>query len=211
MKQNIYILNNQKFDDVYNLPIFQVNFLDCDIDFTQYDALVFTSKNALLALESCSIDTSWKTIPSYAIAPATAKMIKKLGGNLVFTGSNGHGDAFAYEIKEQLKNQKILYIRGKEVVSNLIDILKCDDVVVYQTICLSQTKKPPKDSIIIFSSPSTIKCFLKNFQWDSSYCAISIGKTTLKYFPNYIKPHLSDTTSLQGCVELAKKIRQAKN
>ena len=60
---------------------------------------------------------------------------------------------------------------------------------MYNTKCKQKINKiPEKNSIIIFSSPSTIKCFLNNFKWDSSYKAISIGKTTAKYFPDFIKP-----------------------
>ena len=78
---------------------------------------------------------------------------------------------------------------------------------MYNTKCKQKINKiPEKNSIIIFSSPSTIKCFLNNFKWDSSYKAISIGKTTAKYFPDFIKPIISDNTSLASCVQKAQDI-----
>jgi len=203
---NIYILSDKKVDGAINLPVFKIKFIKQNIDFNYYDALIFTSKNALYSIEYNN--ENWKNIPSYAIAPMTANIIKDMNGNLVFTGVTNHGDQFALEIEEKLKNKKVLYLRGSKVVSNLIDRLDCDDKIVYESVCRknNQELKPLKNSTIIFSSPSTIKCFLDNFDWDDSYKAISIGKTTAKYFPKYIKYTISDTTSLESCVKKAKEL-----
>ena len=204
---SIYILSDKKVKDAINLPVFKINFIKQKIDFFSYDALIFTSKNALYSIEHYK--ENWKNIPCYAIAPMTANIIKELGGNLVFTGVTNHGDQFALEIQEKLKDKKVLYLRGSKVVSKLIDILKCDEKIVYESVCKknSQNLQPPKNSTIIFSSPSTIKCFLDNFTWDDSYIAISIGKTTAKYFPQFIKPIISNTTSLEACVQKAKELQ----
>ena len=203
---SIYILSDKKVDGAINLPVFKINYIKQDINFDSYDALIFTSKNALYSLEH--YNENWKTIPSYAIAPMTANIIKELNGNLVFTGITNHGDQFALEIKEKLKGKRVLYLRGSKVVSNLIDTLQCDDKIVYESVCKenNQDLKPLKNSTIIFSSPSTIKCFLDNYDWDDSYKAISIGQTTAKYFPKYIVPIVSETTSLESCVDKANEI-----
>lgn len=147
---------------------------------------------------------------SYVIAPQTAKIVEELGGKLVFTGQNGHGDLFAQELIPHLINKKALYIRGKEVISNLGSILKSNDIffdelIVYETACKKYKEPPflPKDSIIIFSSPSTIKCFFNNFTWDESFQAICIGDTTAKYLPSHIKPIVANNRSLESCVEKA--------
>jgi uroporphyrinogen-III synthase len=173
--------------------------------------LIFTSKNAIYSINT--FNDNWKDIPSFAIAQQTAKIIKKYNANLVFTGETNHGDSFALEIKKLLKNKKVLYLRGSKVVSDLTNILHrfdilCDDIVVYESKCIKISKKISleKDAIIIFSSPSTIKCFLKNYSWDKSYKAISIGKTTARYFPKYINPIISDDTSLKACVKKANEV-----
>jgi uroporphyrinogen-III synthase len=205
---NIYILSEKKVEGATNFPVFEINFKISDIDVSSYDALVFTSKNALYAIDS--FNESWKTLPSYAIAPQTAKIVQDLGGQLEFTGVTNHGDKFALELVDLLKNKKVLYLRGAKVVSKLCETLNqnnilCDEIVVYESVCKKyQTKQSlPKGSIIIFSSPSTIECFLKNLSWDASFRAISIGKTTAQYFPSYIEPIVSDHTSLQSCVQKA--------
>lgn len=208
---NIYILSEKKVNGAINFPVFEINFKANDIDFNSYDALVFTSKNALYSIDSFT--EKWKNISSYAIAPQTAKIVEDLGGKLEFTGVTNHGDKFALELAPILKNKKVLYLRGAKVVSKLTDTLNnngvmCDDAIVYESACkIYKTKQAlPKNSIIIFSSPSTIDCFLKNLPWDDSFKAISIGKTTAKYFPSYIKPIISDDTSLISCVKKAQEL-----
>lgn len=63
----IYLLNEQKFDGVENLEVFEIEYLKFDLDLKKYDALVFTSKNAIFSLEENGIN--WKSVPSYVIAP----------------------------------------------------------------------------------------------------------------------------------------------
>ena len=208
----IYLLSDKHMEGVINLPVIQIAPLKQKIDLSAYDALIFTSKNAIKSLNS--LDSTWKEIPSYAIAPQTAEVIQEHQGNLFFTGISGHGNDFAQELIPQLSNKKTLYIRGAKVVSSLVSILKqhninCDELIAYETQCTTYTHqdKPKKDAIIIFSSPSTIECFFKNFSWDKSYQAIAIGKTTAEYFPNNVIPHIAKTTSLKACIELAQTLK----
>ncbi|MFA5453947.1 MAG: uroporphyrinogen-III synthase [Sulfurimonas sp.] len=205
---NIYVLNDKKVKWAKNLPVIKIETIKVNIDFSQYDALIFTSKSAVHSLNS--YNKEWKTKPIYAIAPQTAKVASNFGAKIKFVSKEKHGDEFANELIPLLKNKKVLYIRGSKVVTNLVDTLNsnsviCDEAIVYQTVCVNFKKKItlPKKSIIIFSSPSTIECFLKNTDWDESYRAISIGHTTQKYFPSYIIPAVSETTSLDSCVKKA--------
>lgn len=207
-KMNIYLLNDKKVKWAKNLPVFDIKLIKQEVDLSAYDAIIFTSKNAIHCIDA--IDKSWKKKPAYVIAPQTAKIVKLLGGNLKFVGKEKHGDEFALEIIEKFKHQKILYIRGSKVVSEMVNILNandivCNELIVYETVCkeFDQTIKLPKNSTIIFSSPSAIKCFLKNVTWDESFKAISIGHTTAKYFPSHIIPIIADTTSLDACVKKA--------
>ena len=209
--KQIYILSDKKVEGAINLPVIEIQYISQKIKASDYDALVFTSKNAVKAMNS--MDDSWKSIPSYVIAPQTAKILQSLGGNLVFTGKQNHGDEFAGEIQKELKGKKVLYIRGKKIISNIFDILNengvlCQSVAVYETVCKKYDEKItlPKHSVIIFSSPSTIECFFGNIEWDETFQAVCIGKTTAKYFPSHITPHISDTTSLISCVEKAQSL-----
>jgi len=210
--KNIYILSDKYIKYAKNIPLINTVPLLKSVDLEKYDAIIFTSKNGVKHLDN--IDNSWKKIPSYAISTQTAKEIKQKNGYIKFIGEKKHGDEFAQELIPKLKNKKVAYIGAKKIVSNLIDILNknsisCDHISIYETICVDYEEKIdlPKDSIIIFSSPSTIKCFLENVNWCKSFRAISIGDTTKKYFPKDIKPIVSANTTLQSCVQLALSLK----
>ena len=205
----MYLLNNQKFPEVENLEVFKVQSLKIDIDLKPSNALIYTSKSAIFALEDNKID--WKNIPSYLIAPATSKVAELLGVNIVFTGSSGHGNDFAQELIPHLKNKKTLYVRAKKTVSNLPNILRensidVDELISYETVCNKNLKEIELEdnSTIIFTSPSSIECFFKKFSWNSSFKAIVIGKTTATYLPKEIKNYkISSSTNVKECVALA--------
>ena len=206
----IYLLNEQKFDGVENLEVFEIEYLKFDLDLKKYDALVFTSKNAIFSLEENGIN--WKSTPSYVIAPKTADIAKKFGANIAFIGFSGHGNDFANELIPYLKNKKTLYIRALKTVSNLTNILKengidIDEIISYKTSCNKQEEKKAldKNSTIIFTSPSSVECFFKKYSWEDSFKAIAIGKTTALYLPKNIKCEISSLTSVEECVNLALK------
>jgi len=205
-RKNIYVLSDKQVKYAKNLPMIQTIGIHANIDLAQYDALIFTSKNGVKYCDSL-FSTEWKKIPAYAISKDTAKQIKDLKGKLAFSGKEKHGDEFAYEIIDHLKGKKVAYLGAQSIVSNFIEILhnnniECDHIPIYQTVCRDYEKKLilPSRSIIIFSSPSTIECFFKNVEWDQSFTAISIGRTTARYFPDFVNPIIADTPSLKSCV-----------
>jgi uroporphyrinogen-III synthase len=205
----IYLLNNLKYEGVENLEVFGIENISSDVDLSIYDALIFTSKNAIYSINS--FNKSWQKIPSYAIAEKTADIINKYGGNLVFTGLTSHGNEFAIELISKLKNKKVLYIRASKTVSKLVNILKdntidIDELIAYKTSCLQNKKVLENNSIFIFTAPSSVECFFKNYEWHNSYQAITIGKTTAEYLPKNINYILSEKTSIDECIKLAKQL-----
>jgi len=209
--KNIYLLNNEKVKWAKNIPLFKIIHIKKEINLDDYDALIFTSKNAVHAIEAMNKD--WKKLPAYVMSEQTAKLIKDFNAKLAFISKEKHGNEFAHELLSLLKGKKVLYLRGKEVVSDLIDIfakngIDCRDEIIYENKFNQDIKKRkiPKNSKIIFTSPSTVKYFLQVFSWDESYTAISIGKTTAQYFPNYIEPVLAEDTSFQACINKALSI-----
>jgi len=208
--KTIYLLNSQIFPDVINIPIFTIKHLHPIIDFSKYNALIFTSKNAILAL--ASKDEAWKKIPSYAIAQKTADALLNEGSNLCFTGKTSHGNEFAKELIPLLKNKKALYLSAKKTVSNLLEILEKNSIninkkIAYETTCIKESKiSIKKHGIIIFSSPSCIECFFKHYTWDDSYTAVVIGKTTASFLPEKINFVISKKSSILSCLDSAKKL-----
>lgn len=206
--KNIFLLNDTKVKWAKNIPLFKIVPIDNKIDLSSFDALIFTSKNAINTIDS--LNKNWKKIPSYTISEQTAKLVKNLNGKLEYVGKTRHGNEFAYEISKLLKGKKVLYLRGKDIASELVDILKrnsidCHEEVVYENFFNESVKKIkiPKNSKIIFTAPSTVEYFFKIFSWDETYTAISIGNTTAKHFPDNITPVIADTTSFKACVDKA--------
>jgi len=210
-KKPIYIASNKEIDGIYNLNLLTINYKNIDIDLTKYDALIFTSKNGVNSFSNSKLQ--WKDIDSFAISKVTANALKKSNSKLVYEGISGHGDDFAKELIIYLKDKKTLYIRPKKVVSNIKNILKendiiCDEIITYETGCrkILNIKKLEKNSIIIFTSPSTIDCFFKNYNWDDSYTAIAIGDTTASYFPKDKNIVISKLQTIESCVQIAKTL-----
>ena len=202
----IYLLSNQKYTCVENLEVFEIEYIKSSIDLLKYDALIFTSKNAIYSLDS--FNKNWKNIDSYAIAPKTSEIIKKLGGKVVFTGITSHGNEFAQELINLLKNKKVLYVKALKTVSDLVEILKqnkilIDELVAYKTSCKKSEILLEDNSIFIFTSPSSVECFFNQYSWKNSYKAIVIGKTTAKYLPKEVNYTISSETSIDECINLA--------
>ena len=207
----IYLLNSDKYDDVINLPMIGINFFHKKIDLQSYDALIFTSKNGVRAIDK--IDKNWIKKDIYSIGQGTSREIKKHNANLVYTAKSSYGDSFALEIKERLKNQKVLFLRAKIVTSKLNKILLDADIelneeIVYETVCRVYKEKRlvDKNSIIIFTSPTTVNCFLKNFKWDKSYKAVSIGKVTANFVPSFVDNIISEKQTIENCIKIAKRL-----
>lgn len=106
-----------------------------------------------------------------------------------------------------------MYLRPKEVFFDVKQFLshaglEITEHIIYQTSCVqyTNTDKPCKNAIIIFTSPSTIHCFLKNFKWDKSYMAVVIGESTKKHLPDDVKCVVADEPMIEACIKKAKSL-----
>lgn len=212
MNTPIYLFSDTTHEEVVSLPLFEIHFIPFSIDISAFDSLIFTSKNSVKALMKHGCQ--WQDKACYAIGEATANAIEDAGGNVAFTCKESYGDVFAYELAPKLKHKKVFFPRAKEVVSPLYEIL-CEQgiaitqAIVYETVCVSYTPDmaPPQGSCLIFSSPSTVHCFMKNFPLDSSYQLIAIGKKTAAVLPLHVKVLLPEKQTIPSCIALAKQIR----
>ncbi|WP_107696154.1 uroporphyrinogen-III synthase [Campylobacter concisus] len=210
--RKIYLISNTKTADesVVNLSVSKIEFLKFELNLSDYDVLVATSKNAFNALKFNGISPI--NLPVFAIANSCAAAAREFGFSEIYTGNNAHGDDFAREILPLLKGKKVLYLKGKDSASNFLEILQNGGVnikviVAYENV-LNPCKmelKPPKNSILIFASPLNVKNFLNNFGWDESYQAISIGKVTAKEL-KFTEPIVSQSQDINACIALAKTL-----
>ena len=211
--RKIYLISNTKTADesVVNLSVSRIEFLKFDLNLSEFDLLVATSKNAFNALKFNEI-SALENLPVFAIASGCAAAAKGLGFTQIYTGQNAHGDDFAREILPLLNGKKVIYLKGKDSASNFLEILQdggvnIKAVIAYENV-LNPCKmelKPPKNSILIFASPINVRNFLTNFGWDESYQTISIGKVTAKEL-KFSTPLVSQSQDINACIALAKTL-----
>ncbi len=203
----VFILNEAEFAGVENLPLLRTEYLKPVIDFSAVNSLIVTSKKALTALEM--MGAPWRDKHLFAVGEATAEAVRSLGGSVYYC-AEGYGEALAKTIIRSYPLGKYLYCRGKEVATDVGGLLRrsnvrVDDAVVYTTRCDTDIRADiPKGSVIIFTSPKTVRCFLKNWEWDASWKAVAIGKTTAKALPKTIAVSLPASPSFSEAVALAK-------
>ncbi len=211
MSRAIYLLSPTPKEGTIALPMIDFSVTAESIDFSQSDTLIFTSKQAVVTADK--IDPSWKNYPCIAIGPATKKQIEDLGGEVIYYPRSFYGETLSQDIAEFFRDKKLLYLRPKEISFDSKSFLKKEGItlqeqIIYETSCIKYTlkEKPSKNAIIIFTSPSTIHCFLKNFDWNESYTAVVIGKATKVHLPKNVEYVVADEPLINACINKAKEI-----
>lgn len=210
----IYLISNTPFDDesVEKISLCDIKFNKFNIDLSEFDALIVTSKNGINSLKFNSITLA--DILVFAIGKATALSCKEFGFTQIYEAQNSHGSEFGAEILEKLYGKRVLFIKAKETISNLdiyfnqngIDISVIDG---YENLILKKdiSSKPKSNSILIFTSPINVRAFIQNLGWDDSYKAVAIGKATAQALKPYTDPIISKSQTIKDCVELAKSLK----
>jgi len=214
MKESIiYLLSPLKKEETVSLPMIQFTLIDKPIDFSSCDTLMFTSKQAVVSADK--LDKSWKNYPSIAIGKATKRKIEELGGRVLYSPPKFYGEVLAKDIQKNFSTKKLLYLRPKVVSFNSklylsIAGIQLNEQIIYETSCLKYSKedKPKENAIIIFTSPSTIKCFFENFSWNDSYIAILIGKATKEHLPKECSFEIADEPLIDSCIKKALETRK---
>jgi uroporphyrinogen-III synthase len=205
---NIYLLSPTPKEGVISLPMIEFKRVVDSIDFSSCDTLMFTSKQAVVTADS--IDKSWRDIPSIAVGVATKAKIESFGAEVIYHPKEFYGEELAKDIESFFRDRKILYLRPAKVMFDskgylLSSGIELQEQIIYNTSCISYdiSQKPPKESIIIFTSPSTIHCFLENFEWDSSYRAVVIGNSTKVHLPPNAIVEVATKPLIESCIKRA--------
>jgi len=180
------------------------------IDYGDSNTLIFTSKQAVLSAEA--IDPAWKRLPAVAVGPATERQIRELGGEVLHRPSRFYGESLAEDLVKLFRERRLLYLRPREVSFDSRAFLEAAGIavreqVIYETACREYDPRqaPPPGSVIVFTSPSTIRCFLRNFAWDPAYTAVVIGTATLEHLPSGCRVRIAREPSIPACLEAARE------
>ncbi len=208
MQKPIYLFSISSHPDAISINSLDIKFLKPSIEFLKYDYFIVTSKQASEALKQYQ-PAGIK--PALCVSVASAASYEDIGGEVLAIGG-GYGDNLIDKIKEHPKDTKWLYLRAKVVASNFVKFCKnegycIDESIVYESDCSKEIfdVTVEDDSILIFTSPSSVKCFLNNHTISKYSKVIVIGKTTAKALPKEIKYQISSKTTIQSCFNLIEK------
>jgi uroporphyrinogen-III synthase len=206
----IYLISKTPYEGVIHIPVLTISFLNPVIDFTQYEGIILTSKQAILALEKYNID--WNTLKCVCVSESTAAAAREVGA-VDIESADGYGVSIPRVLKAKKRYGKWLYLRPKVIASAWVEHARSegfgiDEVIVYETICNEAAVNYPisEEGILIFTSPSSIHCFLQNYSILPTHKIVVIGTTTQNALPIEVASYLSSTTSVEATVDLARQI-----
>jgi len=211
MSKPIYLFSISKHPNATSVNSLAIKFLKPSIDFSKYDYLIVTSKQTSESLKQYETQ-SYINKPALCVSVQSAASYESLGGGILDIGG-GYGDNLVDKIKSYPKDTKWLYLRAKIVASNFVEVCKndgfnIDEEVVYESDCSQEILdvEVEDESILIFTSPSSLNCFLKTHEINKKSKVVVIGKTTAKAVPKNIEYVLSSETTIESCMEIASNL-----
>lgn len=206
----IYLISQTPYPGVIHVPILSLRFLTPDIDFSAYSGLIFTSKQAIKSLQN--YPDMWKNLPSICVSEATASAARDTGVKDIAV-AEGYGESIPDLLVSKQSGGRWLYLRPKEIASEWVETarekgVEIDEAIMYETLCNNGGELPDIDAngVLIFTSPSSIACFLARRSILPSHAVVVIGKTTQKALPPQIKSTLSEQTNVAACLKKAREI-----
>ncbi|WP_455757620.1 uroporphyrinogen-III synthase [Sulfurimonas sp.] len=209
MPKPIYLFSISSHPHAKSINSLDITFFKPTINFSTYDYFIITSKQISESLKEYE-NTQLK--PALCVSVASADSYEKIGGKVLEIGA-GYGDNLAEKIKKYPKDTKWLYLRAKEVASDFVstcqrDGYDIDEIIVYESECSKEIwhVEVEDEAVLIFTSPSSVDCFLKNHTISPHAKVVVIGKTTAKALPETIQYIVSNKTTIESCIKIAKKI-----
>jgi uroporphyrinogen-III synthase len=202
-----YLFSITSHPDTIHINSLKITFFKPEIDFQKYDYLIATSKQVSKALEAYE-KKEYIEKEILCISKQSANSLKALGCKILNIGG-GYGDDLSGIIEQYPKEKKWLYLRAEEIASSFRE--KClqkgyniDEKVVYKSSCSNeiQNLSIPKDATLIFTSPSSVKCFLQTNSFTKNHKIIVIGKTTAKALDPKLDYMVSSETTIKSCLDL---------
>jgi len=209
MKPTVYLFSISSHPNAVQVNSLKITFLKPNIDFWKYDYLIITSKQASKALQQYD-KNDYIDKPALCVSTQSAKSYEALGGKVLEIGG-GYGDNLIQHIKKYPKETKWLYLRAKVVASDFVSLCNTegyhiDEVIIYESDCSKEILEVEieDDARLIFTSPSSLNCFLKTHTLSQNNKIIVIGKTTAKAVPAGYEYHICEKTTIESCIQLAK-------
>ncbi|MDD2368149.1 MAG: uroporphyrinogen-III synthase [Sulfuricurvum sp.] len=208
----VYLISKTPYAGVIHIPILTISFLNPAIDFAQYEGIILTSKQALVALENYTF--AWENLQCICVSESTAEAARQAGAVHIEVG-NGYAKSIPDVLRSKKRFGKWLYLRPKVIASEWVEKAReegvvIDEAVVYETTCNQDAKafSISEDAVLVFTSPSSIECFCASYSILPSNSIVAIGKTTQNAFKNAKEVFVSPEASVASAVQLAQEIAQ---
>lgn len=205
MLKEAYLFSTSSHPQAINIQSLDITYLSPEINFDLYDYFIFTSKEAIKSLQNYK-NHSFK--PALCISEKTAEFYISIGGEVLEIGE-GRGHSLVSKIQKFSKTTRWLYLRAKEIASDFADNARgfgfcIDEKNVYESKCSQALMKAKicDDGILIFTSPSSVKCFLQNHTISLKNKVIVIGETTARELPKEIEALVAPYPTIQSCIDL---------
>lgn len=208
----VYLVSVTPADDpdVIHLPLQKIRLLHPDIHLEKYDAVFFTSKQSIAAMQS--IAPEWKRLPVLCVGEATAAKAVAAGAE-VLAVADGYGRELYDLVRQRYASLRWLYPRPERVASDFASRLAdegiaIDEAVVYRTECDPDAQTPvvAENAVLIFTSPSAYACFMAHYALQPTHAVVAIGKTTRKAIERASGVCIAETPSVTACIKLAKTL-----
>jgi len=203
--QPVYLFSTSKHSKTTNINSLSIKFFKPSFIVENYDYFIITSKQISEIFKSFNVLAS---LPALCVSQKSAEAYEQIDGKILNIGS-GYGDNLERIIKEYPKERRWLYLRAKVVASNFVQRCKDDgynieEEVIYESSCSDEilNVKVEKNATLIFTSPSSVECFLKKNTISTEHKVIVIGKTTAKKLPISIDYIESELKTIESCVNL---------
>lgn len=190
-----------------HLPAIETVFLDTAVDLGGFDAVIFTSKQAVKALDRRASD--WKRLKLFSIGAATSETIASFGGEVCFESPSQNANQFAAAIASLYGDLAFFYPRARVVFGDLEGELKrrgvaCRSEILYETAPKPiDAKSIPPNAAIVFSAPSVVKSFFSQIKWQSGWRAIALGESAAKALESYAPCLISPQADIEAAVAFA--------
>ena len=161
--------------EVFQLPLIRIEPphelgpLDSALrNLSQFDWLIFTSQNAVAAVEDrfSFLDVTTRPHRIAAVGKSTADAAKAAGFAVTHTGPSTAAD-LVRELASELSGKRILLLRGDRAAASLVTQLQkagaeVTAVIAYRTVASDYTDSnavPDRADAILFFSPSAVHAF----------------------------------------------------
>ena len=192
---------------VESLPLIRVQLSETIEAFPQADFAIFTSGNALEALQRHPAAKALAPRRAFCVGSKTRESLEKAGWEVV--ASFGYAQQLADHLVEQYACYSFVFFCGERRMDTLPEQLKthgipCHECLTYTTELTPQKLHKPYDGLLFFS-PSAVKSFLKenHFAEEKIIC---IGSTTQSALPEGVSSYIAHSPTLEGIIERCREI-----